>query len=146
MRVTLARQLPLLRFKELDFSDNTLCPGGPQVIAASLANPECRLELLDLISTAVGDEGAAILAPSLRNNQRLARMTLEDNSITETGWDAFSSILCDASSINATHGSNHTLQELGFHQTMSQDIDAMLELNSDQDKSGVAASKILLAH
>ena len=93
--ITLARNLLLLRFKRLDLSDNTLCPDGPRVIAASLANPECRLELLNLRSANIGDEGAAILAEGLRDNQRLIRMLLRDNNITKEGWNAFSSTLCD---------------------------------------------------
>ncbi|EJK69216.1 hypothetical protein THAOC_09545 [Thalassiosira oceanica] len=111
--ITLARHVLLLRFRVLDIWGNTLCPGGTRVIAASLANPESRLEDLDLSQCNVGEEGAATLAESMRNNQRLTRMSLGDNDITERGWNAFSSILCDTSSINATYNSNHTLQRLG---------------------------------
>ncbi|EJK54169.1 hypothetical protein THAOC_26268 [Thalassiosira oceanica] len=144
--VTLTRQLPLLRFKKLDLCGNTLSLDGPRVIAASLANPECRLKSLSLNQCNIADEGVAILAPSLRKNQRLTRMSLAENNISKEGWSAFSSILCDASSINATHGSNHTLQSLGSYRQVPQDIKMLLELNSDQDKSRVAAKKILQVH
>ncbi|EJK45661.1 hypothetical protein THAOC_35722 [Thalassiosira oceanica] len=110
--IALARQLPLLRFKELHLSCDTLSTGGPGVIAASLANPECRLEVLEILN--IGDEGAAILAPSLRNNQRLTKLALTGINITTAGRNAFLPILCDPTSINATHGSNHTLQSLGY--------------------------------
>ena len=63
--VTLARQLLTLRVKKLNLASNSLSSCGPRVIAASLANPECRLEELSLAYTNVGDEGVAILAPSL---------------------------------------------------------------------------------
>ena len=49
--VTLARPLLLLGFKELSLAGSPLSPGGLEIIAASLANPECRLEVLNLHST-----------------------------------------------------------------------------------------------
>ncbi|EJK51781.1 hypothetical protein THAOC_29019, partial [Thalassiosira oceanica] len=117
------------------------------VIAASLANPECRLEDLNLYSCNIGDEGAAILADGLRNNQRLTVMSLGGNNITEQGWNAFLSILCDTSSINTTYNSNHTLQSLGyFCFQVPQDVEMMLHLNKGENKSRVAANKILQAH
>ncbi|EJK47020.1 hypothetical protein THAOC_34287, partial [Thalassiosira oceanica] len=149
--ITLARHVLLLRFRVLNIEGNRLCPGGTGVIAASLANPECRLESLILFSCNIGDEGTATLAESMRNNQRLTRMSLGVRSnITERGWNAFSPILCDASSINATYNSNHTLQDLGIYRipedVIPQDVRLMLDLNQGKNKSGVAASKILQAH
>ncbi|EJK55167.1 hypothetical protein THAOC_25128, partial [Thalassiosira oceanica] len=121
--------------------------GGTQVIAASLANPECSLESLNLRGCNIEDEGAATLAGGLRNNQRLTRMSLQNNNITKRGWNAFSPILCDTSSINATYNSNHTLQDLGYYGIkIPQDIKMMLRLNRDMNKSRVAANKILQAH
>ncbi|EJK51124.1 hypothetical protein THAOC_29736 [Thalassiosira oceanica] len=145
--ITLARHVLLLRFRVLDIWGNTLCAGGTRVIAASLANPESRLEDLDLSQCNIGDEGTATLADGLRNNQRLTRMSLEDNNITERGWNALSSILCDASSINATYNSNHTLQDLGdYGVQIPKDVRLMLRLNKDENKSRVAANKILQSH
>lgn len=145
--VTLARQLPLLRFKELYLEGNELSPVGPRVIAISLANPECRLERLNLYQTGVGDDGAATIAESLINNKRLVSMTLSYSYITETGWYAFSSVLCNAASINATHGSNHTLQHLGGSEAnIPQEIQTILKLNCGKDKNRVAATKILQTH
>ena len=144
--VTLARHLLLLRFKKLVLWGNPLSIDGPRVIAASLDNPECRLEELNLNSTNIRDDGAAALAEGVRNNQRLARMSLYGSTIRETGWNAFSSILCDAGSINATHGSNHTLQNLGDANRIPQDVKMLLKLNSDEDKCRVAANKILQTH
>ena len=144
--VTLARRLLLLRFKTLHLTDNAISSGGARVIAESLVNPECRLEELHLYCTNIGDEGAAILASSLRNNQRLVMMDLYGCTVMETGWNAFSPILCDTSSINATFMSNHTLQCLGSSSNIPQDVRKMLDLNSVQDKSRVAANKILQAH
>ncbi|EJK51647.1 hypothetical protein THAOC_29163 [Thalassiosira oceanica] len=143
--ITLARHVLLLRFRVLNILGNTLCSGGTQVIAASLANPECRLEYLYLSQCNIGDEGAATLADSLRNNQRLTRMSLRGNNITARGWNAFSSILCDTSSINATYNSNHTLQDLGDYR-IPEDVKLLLSLNEGENKSRVAANKILQVH
>ena len=149
--VALAQQLPLLRFKELYLLGNSFSPGGPGVIAASLANPECRLQVLHLYNTGIGDEVMAVLAESLGNNDRLIRMALgEDNYITQTGWNALLNALCDTATINATHGSNHTLQFLENYGcdyfNVPQDVKMILQLNWCQDKSRVAAAKILQAH
>ena len=153
--ITLARQLPLLRFKSLYLHGNAIIYGGARVIATSLANPECLLESLNLNRNGFGDEGAAILATSLRSNKRLTTIYLCGCNITETGWSVFSSILCDTTSIDATYNSNHTLQSLGdasriphdgFYDNTPQDIKMLLELNYDEDKCRVAAAKILQAH
>ncbi|EJK61744.1 hypothetical protein THAOC_17714, partial [Thalassiosira oceanica] len=143
--IALARHVLLLRFEVLNISGNTLCPGGTGVIAASLANPECRLEDLNLNRCNIEDEGAATLAEGLRNNQRQTVMSLGGNNISERGWNAFSSILCDASSINDTYNSNHTLQDLGYY-LIPQDVKMILRLNKDKNKSRVAANKILQSH
>ena len=152
-RITLSRQLPLLRFKILHLANNySLSPDGARVIATSLADPECRLEQLSLYGCNIEDAGAAVLATSLRHNRRLSSMRLLVNrEITETGWDAFLSILCDTTSINATHGSNHTLEFLGGgpednNYGVRQDVGFMLHLNHGKNKSLVAAEKILLVH
>ena len=150
--VTLARQLSMLRFEALNLGGNPLSCDGPRIIAASLANPECRLEALYLYGINIGDEGAATLAGSLRGNQRLTRMSLPTSidNITETGWHAFSPILCDTTSIDATYNSNHTLQYLGSPgrttYNIPQDVKMLLGLNSDEDKCRVAARKILQTH
>mmetsp|Transcript_22501 Transcript_22501/g.53080 ORF Transcript_22501/g.53080 Transcript_22501/m.53080 type:complete len:541 (+) Transcript_22501:195-1817(+) len=151
-QIALARQLPLLRFKELELSDNPLSPGAPQVVAASLVNPECRLIGMEIYDTNIGDEGATILAESLRSNRRVVKMRLalyssNNTNITEAGWNAFLPSLYNTASINDTHGSNHTLRNVGFiPRNISQGVQTMLNLNSDQNKSRVAATKILQAH
>ena len=84
------------------------------------------------------------LAESLRGNQRLVRLALSDNNISD-GWNALTSILCDTTSIEATHGSNHTLEYLEYD-TGPLHVQEILRLNSGRDKSRVAAQKILQTH
>ena len=143
--VKLARGISLSQIRKLDLPGNALSLVGPRVIAASLANPESRLETLNLNATDIEDEGAATLAEGLRNNKRLTSLYLGHNNITETGWSAFSFILCDTTSINATHASNHTLQDLWVN-SLPQDVKVMLKLSHGKDKNLVAANKILHAH
>ena len=127
--------------------DDNIMTGFCRVFAVSLANPECRLERLsiDLDGIDIGDEGVAILTESLRSNQRLTHLDVSCDGITENGWNAFLLVLCDTASINATHGSNHTLVMVRGA-GLSQNVEMMLQLNSDEDKSRVAANKILHAH
>ena len=63
----------------------------------------------------IGDEGAEALADGLMGNTTLKHLVLTPNSagITNTGWAAFSRLLCDTSSINNTFRSNHTLEHIG---------------------------------
>ncbi|EJK45157.1 hypothetical protein THAOC_36244 [Thalassiosira oceanica] len=134
-----------MRLRVLDLSACTFSPDGPQVIAASLANPECLLEEVYLYETNIGDKGATILAESLHINQRLLMMNVAECNITKTGWNEFLPILCDTTSISATHGSNHTLQCLGEYRVPA-NVQNILVLNKEQDKSRVAAKKILQTH
>ena len=102
-QIALTRQVPLLRFKDFYLTGNSLSPGGPGVIAASLANPECRLAASHLYDTTIRDEGAVTLATSMPGNQRLTHVYLDENNITETGWHAFSSVLCDRHNKHQCH-------------------------------------------
>ena len=160
---------------ELDLSGNFFA-GSLEVLVRGLA--DCSLHKLILGRNRISDDGfvmliqglpasvmilnlsrneivcaratmATIQLSSLRSNSSLIAMDLIDNNITETGWNEFSSVLCDTASINATHGSNHTLQYLGgigIVANSSQDVRKLLQLNFGQYKSRVAATKILQNH
>ena len=143
--VTLARQLWMLRFEFMNLEGNQLSRGAAQIIAASLVHPECLLEKLILYGITFGNDGAATLADSLRCNRRLTTMWFELSEITDTGGNAFLPVLCDTGSINSTHNSNHTLRNLGCGK-FPRYVYELLELNSSEDESHVAATKILLAH
>ena len=60
--------------------------------------------------------------------------------------DIFLRVLCDTTSIDNIHGSNHTLEGLFFtHQTPSK-LPSLLNMNNGSNKSHVAIKKILLYH
>ena len=72
------------------------------------------------------------------------------------GWDYFSRLLCNSSSIDATYESNHTLQELGkLHgndqiyctDNIDEHVVSLLRLNcGDFSKRQIAVCKILKYH
>ena len=117
---------------------------GWQRFASILEPSNSNLEELYIGQNNIDDEAAAAFANALTNNHTLETLELGNNPlITAVGWQAFSKILRDTSSVNATFLSNHTLLSLGD--------DAyghlpLLELNERDDKKEVATIKILQCH
>ena len=127
-------------------SNPNISARGWQCVANLLECPHSNLEELHLIKNNIGDGSALVFANALSTNPKLKMLGLEDNDITAEGWSGFSKVLCDASSINSTFLSNHTLQELGNEEEMPADVNYSLELNFTDDKKQVAIEKILKHH
>ena len=148
--IAFARQQSPLRFDDLDLSENPISLDGLRKFADSLADPGCCVRKLRLmgLQNALADEGAAIIAAGLRSNRTVTHLglTMDRDGLTRTALDAFSSTLCNTTSINDTYSSNHMLQQFIGYSKLSDDIEVMLALNSNQDKNLVAAEKILLSH
>jgi len=71
----------------------------------------------------------------------------DNTSITAVGWQAFSKLLCDTTSVNATFLSNHTLLNVGnVGGDENEIIGPLLDLNARNDKKEVATIKILQSH
>ena len=132
----------------LDLSKNQITARGCERLAPLLANPNSNLEQLFLYNNNIGNEGAIIFANALTTNNKLKRLNLIDNGITAEGWSSFSKVLCDTSSINKTHNSNHTLENLALiREGMPADVQTSLALNaSSGDKKEVAMKKIMTYH
>ena len=132
--------------RSLNLSNNrNITARGCQSLAALLVNPKCNLEELDLNDNRIGDEGALIFANAMASNRKLKRLNLYGTVITAEGWSGFSKVLCDASSINNTFLSNHTLGS--FMANPPSDIRSLLALNRRfADKKQVAMEKILKHH
>jgi hypothetical protein len=80
---------------------------------------------------------------------KLTHLNLEDNDFDESSADdIFSRLLCDASTINGTHSSNHTLEKLVYRRQRSHEplLASLLKLNKGTNKSHVAIRKILRFH
>ncbi|EJK69891.1 hypothetical protein THAOC_08811 [Thalassiosira oceanica] len=128
--VTLARKIPLLRFKELVLLGNTLSLDGPRDISASFSNPECRLESLDLTRCNIGNDGAATLAEGL-SRAKLAK------------WKSDKEASGSVRSKGPLRTSQNIWEAMFYVANISQDVEMMFELNSVQDKGRVAVNKIL---
>jgi len=145
--------------KDLDLSENdSITVLGLRRLSTSLQSESCRLEKLDLGWMDIGDDGAEVLARGLIGNKVLIRMHLcgegegedDDIAITPAGWSAFSPVLCDASSVNNTYLSNHTIQELWHCDAfdfidIDEDIVQYLRLNKAHPQYA-ARCKILMNH
>ena len=76
-------------------------------------------------------------------------MTFEGSLDYQNLRSVFSTLLCNTSSINDTHSSNHTLEKLdllGENQHSGRQLDILLKLNKGTNKSHVAIKKILKNH
>ena len=89
------------------------------------------MEKLQLNNTGIDDEGAEILASSLKHNTNLYSLKLvHNNNITKIGRRAFLKLLINISSIESTYNSNNTLYELNLDNSMDGSfIQSALEMN-----------------
>jgi len=101
--------------RELDLSGNAaITAAGLHYLKQYFRSPLCALETLSIVSINFGDKGAYALADALDQNKSLKRLLFSDErAITSKGWKAFLKLLCDTSSPNSIHLSNHTLIQLG---------------------------------
>jgi len=93
---------------------NTINSAGCLALAQLLQREDSTLQTLLLRDNFIDDEGASILATSLRKNKTLTCLDLRGNPISEIGHGAFFSLVNDMSSIRATLSSNHTLEDVKF--------------------------------
>jgi len=107
---------------------------------------DTNLETLCIQYNHIGDEGALAFATALVNNNTLKALDLEHCDITCEGWTPFSKLLCDASSVNKTYMSNHTIQKIPGSGVADALVNEYLVLNERGDKQQVAMSKILQCH
>jgi len=101
----------------------------------------------------INDTTATSLADALVDNSNIKELLLDgNNAITINGWSAFSSVLCNTSSIVSTFRSNHTLQKLcgemyEDHECLvPEDVASLLRLNRKNSKSQAARLKIIKSH
>jgi len=138
----------LNQLKNLDLSGNNFGRVGCEALATLLQDPNsnlCGLSLMNNIN--IDDNCAIVLANSLMGNSKLIDLVFSGSrSITESGWNAFSAVLCDTSSVNATFCSNHTLQRIVYTDPLPTNLRDLLRLNNCSDEEQVAVKKILRCH
>ena len=132
--------------KHLDLSQNNITKTEWQHISTALACPESNLKELCIRNCGIDNEIIRILAASLTHNEKLKRLDMRYNNITQEGWDAFIQLLCNTSSLESTFNSNHTLSYLGDginHDATLPQIKSLLEINRDCGRKEAAVRKIL---
>jgi len=144
--------LPALRghtLQELKLGHNqSITIRGWKAVSTQLETPDTILETLHVNNNNIGNDEALVFATALANNTTLKTLGLYGNGITLEGWEPFSKLLCDTSSVNNTYLSNHTLTNLGSTGESRRDtlVDVFLRLNGTSDKGKVAMKKILQHH
>ena len=151
--IRLVSRMTSLKSLSLD-SNRLVTPVGWQALAGGyLQSPNFALEDLDLDCNSIDDNTVVVLTSALANNKTLKRLDLDcctdedDNDlITERGWEAVSSLICNKTSIMDTYNSNHTLQYIHEYYCYDDNIKLYLPLNENKDKEEVARQKIMQTH
>ena len=152
--------------KNLNLRNNRrVTPTGWRALSGFIQSPNFALEEIDLNYNNINDDMVVAFTSSLAGNKTLKRLSLdynrfEDDSddedgnllVTDRGWLAVSSLLCNKTSILDTYNSNHILHDLGWADSRPDDLTSdftyseLLELNGNKDKVEVARQKILQTH
>ena len=147
--------------------NSSMTPRSWQALTRYLRSPNFALEELHLNDNRLNDDAVIAFTSALAHNKTLKRLNLEgctmdedddsddeeDNNelITERGWEAVSTLLCNKSSISDALNSNHTLCSVSNEydvddMNLPEDLISYLELNENKDKAEVARQKILQTH
>ena len=131
----------LSELEYLDLARNRIEEAG--CLADLLQDPQCNLHTLNLKGNQLGN-GLIAFASAVSQNSTLEKLLL--GATTEVVDDAFSQVLCDTSSVDATYLSNHTLNHIESSGFISNFLQSNLEKNLTVNKKQVAIKKILRHH
>ncbi|KAL7459132.1 hypothetical protein ACHAWC_010847 [Mediolabrus comicus] len=130
-------------------SNVTITASGLSSMSTILQSERCSLTEISIWDIPFGDDGAVALADVLKGNKSMKQLRFDPDSarVTSVGWPAFSKLLCDTSSVNATYLSNHSLEAIGEWNNGSapNGLKALLVLNKHEAEH-VAIHKILNSH
>ena len=114
-----------------------------EVLANLLRDPNSNLYSLNLLGNIIDNEGISAISNGLVNNTKLRKLFLQVSSMNRNdACDIFSTLLCNTSSINGIHSSNHSLETIAFHGfTLPKSISKLLNENMDASKSRVAIER-----
>ena len=129
----------------LNLSRNRITSSGLEVFAPIFENKRSSLKEIGLDSTNIEDIEARAFAEGLVGNESLEKIIFGCRNVTTLGWSAFSTLLCDTSSINNIYLSNHTLEVIGGFNEAPLSVDRYLQLNR-QNEYDIAICKILMSH
>ena len=138
--------------ENLYLGGNRIRSSGCTALASLLEDPNCNINTLPLHHNLIRINGITIIANSLANNTSLQKLYLHNNPIIfhQTTEEPFCNVLCNTTSINSIHSSNHTLEYLrlypGLSRQIGPELKSLLKLNEIENKRQVAIRKILLYH
>ena len=141
--------------KYLELSENELVTSaGWETLSDYLQSPNFALQELHLGRNNINDDIVVALTSALVHNITLKKLDLydctdeDDNElITQRGWEAISTLVCNEASIMDTYNSNHTLNYVNDTEDEEEnELESYLKLNKNKDKVEVARQKILQTH
>jgi len=117
----------LPNLKELVLNRNNIGRDGCRILSNMLQKDRSALTELFLINTGIDDEGAEMIASSIKQNPTFKKLHLNSNTgITEKSCLAFLKLLLDVSSIENTYTSNHTLTECYLFGTLNSETQSVI--------------------
>ena len=136
----------LPNLQHLNLEGNIIGRDGCRILSSVLQRDDTSLKYLYLDNTGIDDDGAELLANSLKLNAKLKELVLSRNNITKRGHTVFLKLLNDVSSIESTYNSNHTLNALAFVHYLEKDrivknIDSIIQMNNLHVDSSHEAGK-----
>jgi len=134
----------LPNLQELNLDCNKIGREGIITLSRLLQKENTTLKQLHLRSMDMGDDGAKIIASSLKHNTKLKELHLNSNGIKREGCLALLKLLIDISSIDNTYDSNHTLSachlggNISTRRIKSLFDSACFDMNNDNPNSHTA--------
>jgi len=139
-----------LKYLSLAGLSPILSMNGCRALSAVLGEPNSALKAVKLYTNKIGDEGAVAFASVLEvsGNSTLEILDIQSNRIGAVGWQAFSQLICNETSIMDTYSSNHCLHHICQEHISNAPCEllSLLKLNRQGNKNEVARQKILRAH
>jgi hypothetical protein len=132
--------------EKLHLNNNRIRRAGSTALAALLEDTNCNVTHLHLNQNRIDNEGMTAIANSLANNTSLRTLDLHHNSISSK--EPFCNVLCNTTSINSIHSSNHTLENLMLYlgnlsNREGPELLSLLKMNKTKNKRQVAIRKVL---
>ena len=134
----------------LDIGGNqSITSAGWRAFSVYLQNHNSTLKKLYVGQTNMNDESLMVLSNALTNDTTLEILVVYANSsISDIGWQAFSNIICNKTSLSSIYTSNHKLQQFyagmfSENERPKDHLVSLLELNQNDNKQEVARQKLI---
>jgi len=136
-----------VKLETLSMSKNPINSAGCIGIS-KLLEKSTALEEVCICNTKIGDEGADMLANSLKHNPTCYLLEIEENRITQKGAVSFIKLMSDITSIESTYNSNHVLSDpclisLDDSNAAKKYVDRCLSINAQPNNINKGRSKVI---